>query len=51
MESAMKVMGVEEVEKYFLRLQNTIAQYIATCLILELCMEADWWTVTRVTYQ
>ena len=47
----MKVMGVEEVEKYFLRLQNTIAQYIATCLILELCMDADWWMVTRVTNQ
>ena len=32
----MSVVGLDEVETHFLCLQNTIAQYIATLLILEL---------------
>ena len=29
---------LEEVETYLLQRQNTVAQYIATCLILEICL-------------
>ena len=31
----MAAVGIEEAEKYILRCQNTIAQYIAICPILE----------------
>ena len=41
MESMSKA-GLEEVDMYFLCHQNTISQYISTCPILELCMEAEW---------
>ena len=38
-------------EKYTLHHQNTIAQYIATCPILELCLEAEqrpgFWVARR----
>ena len=37
---AMKSVEMEEVETYVLRLQNTVAQYIATWPILELCLTA-----------
>ena len=37
----MSEAGLEEVKTYILRHQITIAQYIATCPILELCMEAE----------
>ena len=34
----MLVVGLEEVETYFLHHQNIIAQYIRNRLILELCI-------------
>ena len=34
-------VGLEEVETYVLRLQNTVAQYIATRPILELCLAVE----------
>ena len=34
----MAALGLEEVDAYFLRRQNTVAQYIATRPILELCL-------------
>ena len=37
----MAVGVLEEVEMHILCLQNTIAQYIVTHPILELCMEAE----------
>ena len=36
----MMAASLEEVETYVLHRLNTIDQYIATCTILELCMEA-----------
>ena len=41
MADAMSSEGLEELEAYFLLFQNTISQYIATHLILELCLEAE----------
>ena len=45
----MAVVGLEEVEKYFLFPQNTIAQYIATRPILDLCLVAERRPGARVT--
>ena len=39
---------MDEVETYILLHQNTIAQYIATSLILELYLEAKWFLVEQV---
>ena len=33
--------GLEDMETYFLRRKNTIAQYITTSPILELCLEVE----------
>ena len=41
MDMAMKSVGIEEVETYVLRLQNTISQYILTWMILKLYLEAE----------
>ena len=38
LDKAMKSVGLEEVETYVLCHQNTVAQYIATLPILELCL-------------
>ena len=37
----MAAAGLEEVERYVVRHQNTIAKYIATRLILEPCLQAE----------
>ena len=52
----MKEVGLEVVETYVLRRQNTIVQYIVIRLILELCLAVDrqpgmqvmirWWEHT-----
>ena len=42
-------MGLEEIEAYVLRRQNTDAQYIAMKPILDLCGEALHWPGTRVS--
>ena len=39
LDKEIKAVVLEEVETYVLCHQNTVAQYIATRLILELCME------------
>ena len=54
----MKSVGLEEVEMDILRFQNTVAQYIATRLILELFLEDEkrpwvrvsmrWWEKSRL---
>ena len=44
----MTVAGLEEGEIYVLRCRNTIAWYIATRPILELCMVAEQWPETWV---
>ena len=44
-------MVLEEVETYVLRLQNTIAQYIATHTVLEMSMEEEKLTVEQVTWR
>ena len=35
----MLLVGLDEVETYVLHRQNTIAQYITTNTLLELCLE------------
>ena len=37
----MKAVGLEEVDKYILRLQNNVAQYITTRPIMWLCLAAE----------
>ena len=37
----MTAVGLEDVEMYVLRRQNTVAQYVATCMILELYLMAE----------
>ena len=41
MYASMTSVRLEELETYVLRHQNIIAQYIATCPILELCLLAE----------
>ena len=38
----MREAGQEEVEEYITRRQNTVAQYIVTRPIMDLCEEALW---------
>ena len=45
----MAAVGLEVVEAYVLLRQNTVAQYIATCKILELCLAEEWRLVARVS--
>ena len=40
-EQVMLVAGLKDVDMYVLHLQNTIAKYIATRPILEMCLEAE----------
>ena len=51
LDAVMVVLVIEEVDSYFLSHHNTISQYIITCQILKICMEAEWWTVARVTWR
>ena len=48
MEEEMKSVGLDEVETYVLRRQNTVAQYISTWPILELCLTTEQRTGARV---
>ena len=43
MDTAMVNMKVEKVDTYVLHRQSTVAQYIATFPILELCIVAKQW--------
>ena len=45
----MMAVGLGEVDMYVLRRQNTVAQYIATCPILELCLAIERRPEARVT--
>ena len=49
LDKPMKAVGLEEVETYVLRHQNTVAQYISTRLILELCLTAERRTGSQVS--
>ena len=49
LDEAITAVGMEEVEKYVLRHQNTVAQYITTWLILELCLAAEQRSDAQVT--
>ena len=42
LEEDIQEAGLETIETYIHRIQNTIDQYIATGTILELCKEAEW---------
>ena len=37
----MEEAGIQEVETYVTRIQNKVAQYIATRTIMDLCMAAE----------
>ena len=41
LDTGMNALDLEVVETYVLRLQNTVAQYITTWPILELCLEEE----------
>ena len=43
--------GLEEIRLYIARIQNMVAQYIATCPIIKLCLEADWKPLMRLSRQ
>ena len=43
--------GLEEVDTYVLRSQNTIAQYIMTRPILEMCLSEERWLGMQVTWK
>ena len=45
----MNSVGMEEEETYALRRQNTVAQYIATRPILELCLATEQWPGAQVS--
>ena len=38
---AMIMAGLEELDKYISRRQNMVAQYISTCPIMDIFLEAD----------
>ena len=44
----MMEVGLEEVETYVLRRQHSVAQYIVTITILELCLAEELRTGVRV---
>ena len=48
MEDAMAEAGLQELENYVSRNQNTVAQYIATTTIIYLCLEEKWRPGARV---
>ena len=39
--AALGMVGLEKIEVYIERLQNMVVQYIATRLIMDLCLAAD----------
>ena len=49
LDNATGEAGMEEVETYVLRLQNTVSQYITTQSILEIYMVAEKWPGAQVT--
>ena len=49
LEDAMADAGLQEVETYFYRLQNTVVQYIVTRTIMDLCMAEKWRPGPRVS--
>ena len=38
---ALKMMGIDEIGVYITRHQNTAAQYIASCTIMDLCLAEE----------
>ena len=50
-EEALREVGIEELEVYIQRSQNTVAQFISTRPIVDLCMEAERCPGNRVTKQ
>ena len=41
LDKSMKLLGLEDVDTYFLRRQNTASQYITTQPILQLCLATE----------
>ena len=41
--------GFQEVETYVFLRQNTVAQFIATRTIIDLCLDMEWRPGSRVT--
>ena len=39
--AALEMVGLEEIRVYIARRQNMVAQYIATCPIMDLCLAAE----------
>ena len=51
MASAMEEAGFENIWFYIQKIQNTVAQYIATQLILHLCERSVWRLVAWVSWR
>ena len=49
LEDAMAEAGLQEVETYFSRRQNTAAQFIETRPIMDLCLAKEWIPVPQVS--
>ena len=47
LEGALQTVGLETMETYISRFQNTAAQYIVTQPILDLCLEAEQRSCSR----
>ena len=45
----MVEVGLQDVETYVSRRQNTVAQLIATMPIMDICLAAEWNPGSRVT--
>ena len=48
--ATMVTVGLDEIGVYIYCLQNTVAQYIATCPIMESCLAAERRTGKRISW-
>ena len=46
--AALEMVGLEDIDPYISCRQNTVAQYISTCPIMDLCLVAERKTVQRL---
>ena len=47
--AVLEMVGLEDIRVYIARFQNTVTEYIATCLIMEFCLAAERKTVMRLS--
>ena len=49
--AALEMVGLEEIGAYIARRQNTVAQYILTRPVMDLCLVEEWKTGMRLYMQ